>query len=93
MEQRASLAVVDLVTRQQESEQMAEAVGERVDLRRASAPRAADGLVLLPPFPLAAQRYAFTMERRSAPERPASLGERLKQSDPDSLATQRTKRL
>jgi len=59
-EQRAVLAVGDLPAGQQEGGRAAGAVGESVDLGRAPAPRAADGVVLLSPLPPAAQRWAFT---------------------------------
>ena len=49
-------AIGDLPSGQQEGERTAELVSEGVDLRRAPTARAADGLVLLPPLPPAAQR-------------------------------------
>lgn len=93
--QRASLAVSDLAARQQESERPAELVGERVDLRRAPAPRAADGLVLLLPFPPEAQRWTVTAEESistwaGGPPAWASVSNSPTQTP---LAAQRTKRL
>jgi hemolysin D len=37
-------------------------IGQRVDFRRATAARAANGLIFLPPFPPEAERCAFTAE-------------------------------
>ena len=59
---RAGSAIGDLSARQQEGERATELIGERMDLGRAAAAGAADGLALLPPLPPAAQRCAFTAE-------------------------------
>ena len=57
MEQRrGGGAIRDLAARQHESERTALSIGQRMDLGRAAAPRAADGLIFLPPFPPAAER-------------------------------------
>ncbi len=55
-------AVSDLAAGQQERDGAAVLVGQGVDFGRASAARAADRLVSLPPFPPEAQRCAFTAE-------------------------------
>ena len=55
-EKRAGRAIGSLSAGQQEGERTAELVGERVDLGRAAAARATDGLALLPPLPPEAQR-------------------------------------
>ena len=55
-------AVSDLATRQKESDGAAQAIGQGVDLGGAAAPRTADRLIALPPFPPDAQRCAFTAE-------------------------------
>ncbi len=52
--------VVDLARRQHQGAEAAGAIGERVDFGRGAAARAADGLVLLPPFAPAAERWART---------------------------------
>lgn len=86
-QQRARLAVGGLSTGQQERERTAEAVGEGVDLGRAPAPRATDGLALLPP-PCPLRRSGGPSRRwsRSAPGgRSASSGQRFEQLDPDPL--------
>ena len=49
-EPRPGRAIGDLPAGQQEGERPTELVGERVDLGRAPATRAADGLALLPPL-------------------------------------------
>jgi hypothetical protein len=61
-QQGARCAVGDLAAGEHEGERSAVGVGQRVDFRRAPAARAADGLIFLPPFPPAAERWAFTAE-------------------------------
>jgi hypothetical protein len=61
-EQRTGRAVSNLPSSDQKSDGSAEPVGKRVDLGRASAPRAPDGLGTLHPGPPEAQRCAFTAE-------------------------------
>jgi hypothetical protein len=55
-EHRASRAIGSLTAGQKEGERATELVGEGVDLGRATAAGAADGLALLPPLPPDAQR-------------------------------------
>jgi hypothetical protein len=63
VEQRsASGTIRDLAAGQHESERTALSIGQRMDLGRLPAARAADGLIFLPPFPPAAERWAFTAE-------------------------------
>jgi molybdenum-dependent DNA-binding transcriptional regulator ModE len=63
LEQRCARgAIGDLAPGQHEGERTALSIGQRVDLGRAAAPRAADGLIFLPPFPPAAERWALTAE-------------------------------
>jgi hypothetical protein len=52
----------DLAAREYEGERTALGVGQRVDFRCAPAARTADRLILLPPFPPLAERWAFTAE-------------------------------
>lgn len=49
-------AIGNLSAGQQERDGAAEAIGQRVDFRRAPAARAADRLILFPPFPPDAER-------------------------------------
>ena len=58
-----------------------------MDFGRASAARAADGLILLPPLPPLAERCAFTAEEfdENLRRRTAGLRERVEQIDPDAL--------
>ncbi len=94
-QQRAGLAIGDLSAGQQEGERAAGAVGEGVDLGRAPAARAADGLALLPPFTPGGAAVGLHGGRvdQHLGGRPADLGQGLEQPDPDPLAAQRTKRL
>ncbi|KQT83729.1 hypothetical protein ASG51_16465 [Methylobacterium sp. Leaf465] len=66
-----------------------------MDLGRAPAPRAADGLVLLPPLPPAAQRWAFTaVESISTWEGGPPAWDSVSNNPTQTpLAAQRTKRL
>ncbi len=57
VEQRcASGAIRNLPAGQHERKRTALGIGQRMDLGRAPSPRAADGLIFLPPFPPAAER-------------------------------------
>ena len=63
LQQRISRrAIGDVAASQQEGDGPTQAIGQRVDFRRAPAARAADRLILLPPFPPAAERCALTAE-------------------------------
>jgi hypothetical protein len=63
VEQRSGSGTIrDLDAGQHESERTALSIGQRMDLGRAPATRAADGLIFLPPFSPAAERWAFTAE-------------------------------
>src|SRR5512134_3692174 len=89
------LAIRRLTAGQQKGQRPTAAVGQGVDLRRAPAARAADGLAPLPPLPPPAQRCALTAElssRRLAGGPPivASTSNRSLQTP---FAAQRTKRL
>ena len=55
-ERRAGRAIGDVTAGEQEGNRPAERVGQRVDFCRSSAARAPDRLILLPPFPPAAER-------------------------------------
>ena len=59
---RAGLAIGDVSAREHEGDGATARVGQRVDFGRASAARAADGLIFLPPLPPLAERCAFTAE-------------------------------
>ena len=59
---RSGRAVGHLTAGEQEGDGPASAVGQRVDLGRAPATGAADGLGPLPPFPPDAERWALTAE-------------------------------
>ena len=61
-QRRAGGAVCDIAASEHEGERTTLIVGQRVDFRRAPAARAADRLILLPPFPPAAERCALTAE-------------------------------
>lgn len=86
-QQRTGLAGGSLPTGQQEGERTAKAVGEGVDLGRASAPRATDGLALLPP--LAPCGAAVGLHGGGVDQhlrgRPTGLSEGLEQPNPDPL--------
>ena len=58
----AGRAVSDMTARQHEGEWTTLSIRQRVDLRRATAARAADRLIGLPPFPPEAERCALTAE-------------------------------
>ncbi len=94
-QQRAGLAVGGLPAGQQEGERAVEAIGEGVDLGRAPAARAADGLALLPPLPPAAQQCAFTVvvSISTWEGRPPACASVSNKPTPTPLAAQRTKRL
>jgi hypothetical protein len=51
--------VVDIAGRDQQDMRAADLIGQRVDFRRLSAARAADGVVEGPPFAPAAERWAL----------------------------------
>jgi len=55
-------AVGNLPTREQEGDGPAESIGQGVDLRGATAPRATNRLRPFPPFPPAAHRCALTAD-------------------------------
>lgn len=61
-ENLACLAVGDVTARQHEGDGPPQVVGQGVDLGGAAAARAANGLIVLPPLPPAAQRCARTAE-------------------------------
>ena len=87
--------VAELARRYLEGDGPALRVADGVDLGRAPAPRAADGLVVLPPFPPEAQRCAFTAEEsirtwEGGPPARARVSNRSLQTP---LAAQRAKRL
>lgn len=91
-QRRARCAVGDLAAREDEGERPAVRIGQRVDFRRASAARATDGLIFLPPFPPEAERCAFTAEesiRTSVGGSPA-WASAWNRSDQTPLAAQRT---
>jgi hypothetical protein len=54
--------VVDIARRDQQDPGPAERIGQRVDRGRAAPTRTPDRLIEGPPFPLAAERCAFTCE-------------------------------
>jgi len=53
-------AIVRFASRQQDGDEAAFSICECMDLRVAPSARAANSLLLLPPFPPAAERCAFT---------------------------------
>ena len=55
-------AISNLTTREQEGDGTAQAICQCMDFGGATAARASDGLILLPPLPPAAQRCALTAE-------------------------------
>ena len=59
---RASRAIGDVSAGEHEGDRSTSCVGQRVDFGRASASRATDSLIFLPPLPPAAERCAFTAE-------------------------------
>ncbi len=61
-ERFGGFAISRLAARQQERDRAALAIGQGVDLGRATTPRAPDRLALLPPLAPAAERCAFTAE-------------------------------
>lgn len=88
-------AVGSLADGEQEAWRASEDVCQGVDLGRASATADADRLGLLPPFPPAAQRCAFTcvLSSRSSAGGPPAAARASKISRQTPLADQRTKRL
>ena len=89
---RSRRAIGDLAAGEQEGDGPAVAIGQRVDLGRAPAARAADGLVALPPFPPEAERCAFTAEESISTWAggPPALARAWKRSTQTPLAAQRT---
>ena len=81
------LAISDLAAGQQEGDGAAVAIGQGVDLGRAPAARAADGLLALPPFPPEAERCAFTAEESmsTCAGGPPARAKRMEEIDPDAL--------
>ena len=60
---RSRRAIRDVPAGKKKGDESAIAVGQRMDLGRAPAARATDGLVALPPFPPDAERCAFPRAR------------------------------
>ena len=77
----------DIAAREHEGDGPTTRVGQRVDFGRASAARAADALIFLPPLPPLAERCAFTAEEfdKDFHRRPAGLRERVEQVHPNAL--------
>jgi hypothetical protein len=94
-QRRASAAIRDLAAGQQESERAALSIGQRVDLGRATASRAANGLIFLPPFPPAAERWALTAELsiRTCADGPPACASARNKFVQTPLSAHRTKRL
>jgi hypothetical protein len=88
-------AVGNLAAGQQEPDGTAEAVSQSMDFGGASATRATDCLLALPPFPPDAQRCAFTAEESISTSAggPPAAAKAWKMSIQTPLADQRTKRL
>ena len=89
---RPGLAISDLAAGEHEGDGPAVAIGQRVDLGRAPAAGAPDGLVALPPFPPEAERCAFTAEESISTWAggPPALAKAWKRSTQTPLAAQRT---
>ena len=85
-------AISDLPAGEQEGDGPTVAIGQRVDLGRASAARAADGLAALPSFPPEAERCAFTAELSISTWAggPPAFAKAWKRSTHTPLAAQRT---
>src|SRR6478735_8965758 len=81
--------IVRFASSQQDGDQASFNICECVDFRVASSARAADSLLLLPPFPPAAERWAFTCVSADRPF-PASSRNRFSQMP---RRAQRTNRL
>jgi hypothetical protein len=88
-------AVGHLSTCQQEGERPTKAIGQGMDFRGSTATRAANGLLLFPPFPPEAQRCAFTAEESisTCAGGPPTAANAWNISDHTPLAAHRTKRL
>ena len=89
---RASRAISDVSAREHEGDGTATSIGQRVDFGRASAARAANGLIFLPPSPPLAERCALTAEEsmRTSAGGPPACASAWNRSIQTPLAAQRT---